>query len=180
MTSNRSGVIDRFEAAFGGLLSGLIYVVAVSIGLIAILIPLNLLIIKLHWGSMWWLHEAVEYALYAGVFLGAPWVLQQGAHVRVDVIIAALPARAAQWLERIVDGLGSVLCITLFVYGVRMAISEFQDGTLPDKDLRIPTGYMMVVFAVSFALLAIEFALRVRRSFANRADERAPAGKSGF
>ena len=55
---------------------------AVSIGLIAVLIPLNLLLIKMQWGSIWWLYEAVEYALYVGVFIGAPWVLRQGAHVR--------------------------------------------------------------------------------------------------
>ena len=175
-----SGAIDRFETVFATVLTGLIYLVAISIGLIAVLIPLNLLVIKMHWGSMWWLHESVEYALYVGVFLGAPWVLQQGAHVRVDVIIAALPARAAQWMERGVDVLGSALCIGLCVYGVRMAISEFQDGTLPDKDLRIPTGYMMVVFAVSFALLAIEFALRVRRSFATLADYRERATQTGL
>jgi len=43
-------------------------------------------------------------------------------------------------------------------------IWEFEDGTLPDKDLRIATGYMMAVFAFSFLLLAIEFLLRFRRS----------------
>ena len=154
--------------------------VAVSIGFIAVLIPLNLLLIKMQWGNMWWLHEAVEYALYVGVFLGAPWVLQQGAHVRVDVVIAAIPAKAAVWLERIVDVFGATLCVTLCVYGIRMAISEFEDGTLPDKDLRIPTGYMMVVFAVAFALLAVEFALRVRRSVTALNDERERAAQSGF
>jgi len=35
---------------------------------------------------------------------------------------------------------------------------------LPDKDLRIPTGYMMTIFSTSFFLLAIEFLLRFRRT----------------
>ena len=65
--------------------------VAVSIGLIAVLIPLNLFLVTLKWGSFPWLFEAVEYALYVGVFIGAPWVLRQGAHIRVDVVTAALP-----------------------------------------------------------------------------------------
>jgi len=62
------------------------------------------------------------------------------------------------------DFVGSMICIMLFVYGVRIMIWEFEDGTLPDKDLRIATGYMMAVFAFSFLLLAIEFLLRFRRS----------------
>ena len=43
-------------------------------------------------------------------------------------------------------------------------IWEFEDGTLPDKDLRIANGYMMAVFAFSFLLLAFEFLMRFRRS----------------
>ena len=71
------------------------------------------------------------------------------------------------------DTAGALLCLLLFYYGVRIAISEFEDGTLPDKDLRIPTGYMMVVFAVSFALLCVEFLLRAFRAAA-RTRRRAP------
>ena len=158
-----SPIAQLADRAYGRLLGILIALVAMSIALIATLIPANLLLVKMQWGNMWWLHEAVEYALYVGVFLGAPWVLRQGAHVRVDVLLSALSARAATRLERAMDGVGALLCLTLCYYGVRIAISEFEDGTLPDKDLRIPTGYMMVVFATSFGLLAIEFVLRAFR-----------------
>ena len=168
------------ERGYERLLQFLIGLVAVSIALIAILIPLNLLLIKLQWGNLWWLHEAVEYALYVGVFLGAPWVLRQGAHVRVDVLIANLPAKAGRHLERMVDGAGALLCAALFVYGVRIAISEFEDGTLPDKDLRIPTGYMMVVFATSFALLTIEFCLRAFRRPGKESLKSEPSHDGGF
>ncbi len=168
--------VEAFERAYSRLLLFLISLVAVSIGLIAVLIPLNLLLIKMQWGSIGWLHEAVEYTLYVGVFIGAPWVLQQGAHVRVDVVTSALPARLAVRLEQVMDGAGALLCLVLAFYGTRMAISEFIDGTLPDKDLRIPNWYMMVVFAGSFLLLAIEFLLRIRRAH----ERGAAATETGF
>ena len=152
--------MDAFARRFHQTLWVLAVLVALSIAAITVLIPLNLLLVKMQWGNLWWLHEAVEYLLYVGVFLCAPWVLSQGAHVRVDVLTSALPLRASIKLEQCVAALCATLCTVLCVYGVRMAISEFQDGTLPDKDLRIPTWYMMVVFALSFALLAIEFVLR--------------------
>ena len=157
-------VMDFFETWFNRSVFFLASMVAVSIGLIAVLIPLNLLLIKMNWGSIWWLYEAVEYALYIGVFLSAPWVLHKGAHVRVDVVTSSLPHSLSLHVEKIMDFVGSMICIMLFVYGVRIMIWEFEDGTLPDKDLRIATGYMMAVFAFSFLLLAIEFLLRFRRS----------------
>ena len=156
--------IDRFEAGFNRVVLYLAYLVALSIGLIAVLIPLNLFLIKTQLGSIWWLYEGVEYTLYFGVFIGAPWVLNQGGHVRVDVLTAALNTESAQRVERIMDFAGAVLCGLLCFYGSRVTLWEFQDGTLPDKDLRIPTGYMMAIFSTSFFLLAIEFLLRFRRA----------------
>ncbi len=170
--------LDAFEIGFNRVTHFLAVLVAISIGLIAVLIPVNLLLIKMQWSSLWWLYEAVEYTLYVGVFIGAPWVLHHGAHVRVDVLVTALPKNLAVQLERLVDIVGCVLCLVLFVYGARAALSEFEDGTLPDKDLRIANWYMLVVFAASFLLLAVEFLLRCRR--AGVEEEIDITEKSGF
>ena len=156
--------VDRFEAGFNRLTLYLAYLVALSIGLIAVLIPLNLFLIKTQLGSIWWLYEGVEYSLYFGVFIGAPWVLNQGAHVRVDVLTAGLSSETARKVERVMDIAGAALCALLCFYGSRVTIWEFLDGTMPDKDLRIPTGYMMIIFSASFFLLAVEFLLRFRRA----------------
>ena len=172
--------LDLFEAGFNRAMVFLAALVAVSIGLFAILIPLNLFLVRAQWGSMWWLYEAVEYALYFGVFIGAPWVLQQGAHVRVDVLASALSKENAARLENVLDLAGASLCLLLCFYGVRVTVSEFQDGTLPDKDLRIETWYMMAVFAISFFLLAIEFLLRLRRGREIVEREETAVAESGF
>ena len=154
--------LDLFETGFNRLTHGLAVLTAVSLGIVTVLIPLNLFLVKTQQGSLWWLFEGVEYALYFGVFLSAPWVLQQGAHVRVDVLVSNLPAHLADWLERFMDGAGFVLCVVLCVYGVRAALGEYQDGTLPDKDLRIANWIVLSAFATAFLMLAIEFLLRMR------------------
>lgn len=159
----RSG-IDLFEVAFNRLILSLAALSALSIGMYSVLIPVNMVMIKLSLGNMWWLYEVIEYALYIGAFLGAPWVLQQGAHVRVDILVMALPKAAGVKLERALDLFGAGLCLLLFVYGVRATVSEYQDGTIPDKVLQIKNWYMMSIFALSFLLLAIEFLLRLRRA----------------
>ena len=56
--------LDVVELWFNRLLKLLIGLVAISIALFAILIPVNLILIKTQIGSLSWLNEAVEYALY--------------------------------------------------------------------------------------------------------------------
>ncbi len=174
-----SDLFQRLDSGYGRLLDAFGALAAASIGLIAIGIPLNLVLIKMQWGSIWWMYEAVEYVLYASVFLSAPWVLRKGAHVRVDVLTGALPSSLAIRLEQVIDALGALLCVVLCVYGTRAAMLEFEDGTLPDKDLRIANWIMVGVFAVSFAMLAAEFLLRLGRAAEIIARERGPAD-SGF
>ena len=77
-------------------------------------------------------------------------------------------------------GLGLMLCLALCYYGIRAAVGEFQDATLPDKDLRIANWYMLAVFAGSFVLLAIEFAFRLRRARQIVAEAADAQSKSGF
>ena len=172
--------LDRIEAVFNRTIYLLIILVALSIGAFAVLIPLNLLLVKTGLGAIWWLSEGVEYTLYVGVFLGAPWVLQQGAHVRVDVLVTTLPTGAAATLERILDVLGASLSLILCYYGIRLAMSEYADGTYPDKDLSIANWIMMTVFAVAFFLLAIEFPFRFRRASEIVVEETLENKEAGF
>ena len=173
-------LFDKAEIGFNRLLELLIALVAISIGLFALLIPLNLLIVKTNIGSIWWLSEAIEYALYVGVFIGAPWVLQQGAHVRVDLFASALPKHVAVYLERLLDTLGVGLCLALCTYGIRATLWEFEDGTMPDKDLRIANWIMLAVFSISFLLMAMEFLFRIRRSGSSNSDVVGDSSSSAF
>ena len=68
----------------------------------------------------------------------------------------------------------------LCFYGLRAVISEYQDGTLPDKDLRIANWIVLSGFAGSFLLLAIEFLLRMRRERVLTTGKDAPVGDAGF
>lgn len=171
---------DRFEAGFHRLNTFMASLVAISIGFMALLIPLDLLIRSLKWGNMPWLYEGVEYALYFGIFLGAPWVLQQGAHVRVDVLMTVLPASVAARLEQVLDGVGALLCAVLCYYGIQSTILHFVEGTLPDKLLVIANWYLMAGFAAAFAMLTIEFILRARRVRTIEDEAEDPTAKAGF
>ena len=173
-----SSFLDRFEAVFERLNQGIAVVVALSIGAFAILVPLDLFLRKLGWTNLPWLNEGAEYGLYICVFMSSAWVLNKGAHVRVDIIIGALPTGVSLRLERLLDIAGAILCAILCYFGLSGVIAELSldAPTLPDKDLRIENWYMLLVFAISFALLAIEFLLRFRRAGKTGVVETSEAG----
>ncbi len=172
--------LDTFEYSFLKLTHFFAALVAVSIGLMAVLIPLNLFIIKAHIGSMWWLNGSIEYALYFGVFAGAPWVLQQGAHVRVDLMSSALSERASQTLDNFINLIGTMLCILLWIYGIRSGINEFINETMPDKDLRIANWIIVTFFSSSFLMLTVEFLLRFRKKRVLKFNEDHSSSEAGF
>lgn len=168
-------MVDIFEASFNRLLQLLASLVAVSIGLVTLLIPLNLFLLKFKLGSFSWLFSSVEYGLYFGVFAAAPWVLQQGAHVRVDLLSTNLTAVGAAHLNKFTNIFGAVVCMALVFYGSRSTLIEFIEQTMPDRDLQIANWIIILVFTVSFTLSAIEFLMRLRE---NRVLEIASVDKS--
>ena len=172
--------LNRFEFAFNRLCLIFAGGTAVTIALFAILIPLDLFIRSIGWGNMPWLHEGIEYTLYVGVFLGAPWVLQQGAHVRVDLFVAHLPKNLAVSAEIFLDFIGCIICVFLFYYGLQGSIEAYIDKSIPDKLLKIANWWMLLIFAVSFCLLAIEFLLRMRRAKTVLEKEKTNSTKAGF
>jgi TRAP-type transport system small permease protein len=157
-------LLKTFEALFKKLNAAIAGAVAVSIGLFTLLVPLDFILRKLRLGGLEWLNEGAEYFLFFGVFLSATWVLQKGAHVRVDIVISNLPARAAAWLERVMDLAGAALCAVMAYLGAKSTVTSFVLGTMPDKDLRIPNWIVLAVFCIAFILLTIEFLLRYLRA----------------
>lgn len=157
-------LIDRFEIFFEKFNLCVAVCVAGSIGVFAALVPFDFFSRKLGWRGLDWLNEGAEYGLYAGVFLSAAWVLYKGAHVRVDIILTALPARLSARVERAIDLFGALLCLGMAYFGAKGTLSSYVFGSLPDKDLQIPNWIVLAVFTASFIMLAIEFLFRYRRA----------------
>lgn len=152
--------IDRaFGVAYGlvGLLVGL------TVGGFALSISVDLALRLFGWGNLSGLNEIIEYLLFAGVFLGAPWVLRQGSHVRVDLLVGSLPAPLARGLERLLDLVGCAVCLVLVHYGWVSLDSAWMFQSMQHKYFAMPEWVLLSVFVACFTLLAIEFLFRLLR-----------------
>ena len=110
-----------------------------------------------------WSNEISELILYAMTLLAAPWLLREGRHIRVDVLLRALPKRWAYGCEWFADLAGIACCLWMLWYGAQAALRSFQNEAQSIKTLVMPEWWFMLPLPLGFLLLMIEFVLRLRR-----------------
>jgi TRAP-type C4-dicarboxylate transport system permease small subunit len=153
---------------------------AIVLGLLIALMCLDIAIRNFRIGSLPWLIELTEYALYAGTFLAAPWVLRLGSHVRVDAVLGALPKRFAVRLEQFVDLIGFAVALVLVWYGTLAVIDAWTTNLVARKTWNFDEWLLLLPIPISGLLLAIEFVLRIARVRGVVADSIDPAKRASL
>ena len=108
-------------------------------------------------------NEISEDILYLVTLLTAPALLRRGQHIRVDIVLQALPHRVGWLLEWIGDVIGLSCCLIFVWYGIRVTAASFFEGAVSIKTLVMPEWLLLVPMPVAFALLAVEFVFRMQR-----------------
>jgi TRAP-type C4-dicarboxylate transport system permease small subunit len=136
---------------------------ALVLGALIFLMCLDIAIRNFRIGSLPWLIELTEYAMYAGTFLAAPWVLRLGSHVRVDALLVSLPKRAAVVIEQLVDLIGLAVALVLVYFGALAVFDAWATNLVARKTWNFEEWLLLLPIPLSGALLAIEFILRIAR-----------------
>jgi TRAP-type C4-dicarboxylate transport system permease small subunit len=155
------------EARFGTLIEGLALLASLALlAMVAIIcadvLTRNVALPGLPRGIAW-SNEISELLLYLITLLAAPWLLREGRHIRVDIVLRVLPARVAYASEWLADVLGLAACLALVVYGSSAAWKSQQSAALSIKTLVMPEWWFLLPLPTCFALLAVEFVFRMLR-----------------
>ena len=134
---------------------------ALTIGVLALLVTFDVIARNAGLGSFPWVVEVSEYSLPLATFLAAPWLLYRNEHVRIDMLLTALPARIARQVDRAADLIGLAVCAVFVVYGIRVIADSAQLGSLVIKTLIFPEWWLFVPVPLCFGLLAVEFLRRM-------------------
>ena len=110
-----------------------------------------------------WADEVSEYMLYLITMLSAPWLLRQGRHIRIDIVLRAVPARIGWCCEWLADTLALVCCAVMVVYGLEAAYASYSSGMMTIKTLVTPEWWSLAPLPVTFLLLAVEVLFRMQR-----------------
>src|SRR5574341_2389986 len=103
--------MNRFESAYGRLLeilalAGCALILGMTLMICADVLLRNVRVVP-GLAGLEWANEISEAMLYLITLLTAPWLMRQGQHIRVDIILRAVPASVGWMFEWIVDVLRS-------------------------------------------------------------------------
>lgn len=155
--------MTRLSAAFGRLFDLLALVAAFLLLAMVCVVTGDILVRNFTRGAFVWANEISEYSLYAMTLLVAPWLLRQGRHVRLDLILASVPRRVAWHMEVVGDLVGFVSCVVLARYSADMTFDSWRLGSITIKNLVFPEWWLLVPLPLVLVLLAIEFMFRLHR-----------------
>jgi TRAP-type C4-dicarboxylate transport system permease small subunit len=157
----------RLDAAYGKLLEALALAACALVFGMTLMICADVLLrnVRIVPGlvGLEWSNEISEAMLYLITMLTAPWLLRKGQHVRVDIVLRAVPKRVGWVFEWIVDVLGLACCLVIAYYGARAALASFTAGSISIKTLVTPEWWLLSVLPVAFLALSLEMLFRMRR-----------------
>lgn len=153
----------RLSEWFGRLLDALVVAACLLLLAMTVMIGADVVSRNLGAGGVAVSNELSEDILYLMTLLVAPWLLRQGQHIRVDIVLRALPIRVAWLLEWIGDIVGFFCCLYFVWYGWLITIASYGAGSVNIKTLVTPEWWTLAPLPLGFALLAIEFMFRMHR-----------------
>jgi TRAP-type C4-dicarboxylate transport system permease small subunit len=176
-------VKDRASGAYGRLLAGLALVGCAILFAMMLLIVADVALRNIAVPGMprglAWSNEVSELMLYLLTMCVAPWLLRQGQHIRVDIVLQAIPKSTAWALEWVGDAIGLACCLFMTWYGTKAAWASYTGGALSIKTLVTPEWWSLAPLPLVFALLAIEMGFRMRRLFEGERGPRHDAVSAG-
>jgi TRAP-type C4-dicarboxylate transport system permease small subunit len=159
--------MERFEAAYGKLLEVFALVACVLVLGMTLMICADVLLRNVRVipgvAGLAWSNEISEAMLYLVTLLTAPWLLRRGQHIRVDVVLRAVPDRIGWIFEWIVDGLALACCLVIAYSSARAALASFKAGSVSIKTLVTPEWWLLSALPVAFVALSLEMLFRMRR-----------------
>ena len=159
--------MDQLEAAYGKLLEAFAFLACALVLGMTLMICADVLLrnVRVIPGmvGLEWSNEISEGMLYIITMLTAPWLLRRGQHIRVDIVLRAVPKKVGWVFEWLVDVLGLACCLAIAYYGARAALASFQAGSISIKTLVTPEWWLLSVLPVAFLALSLEMLFRMRR-----------------
>lgn len=107
--------------------------------------------------SIFWVQEAVEFSLVWLTFLGSAWVLKDGGHIKMDLLVSRLRYRNRKKLDGVVSFVGAVICLILVCYSAKVTWHHVKTGYKLMTFMAPPSAAIDFIVPVGFLLLSVQF-----------------------
>src|SRR5687768_7848672 len=135
--------MTRLSDAFAKLFYALAVLAALTLLAMVVMVSADIILRNLTRSGFPWANEVSEYGLYLMTLLTAPWLLRRGQHVRIDLVLTLVPARAAWLMEALSDVAGFAVCLIMMRYGIKMTVDSAMLGSITIKNLVFPEWWLL-------------------------------------
>jgi TRAP-type C4-dicarboxylate transport system permease small subunit len=104
-----------------------------------------------------WIVEVSEYSLLWITFLGAAWVLRQGGHVRVDILLHFLSPAALRRCGLFSAAAGALTTLVLLIFGADATWTAYVRGSYKPTGINIPSWIVLGSIPIGALLLFLRF-----------------------
>ena len=175
--------LDRLSALYGRLLEALAWLACLMVFAMVLVICADVLLRNValvpSMRGIDWSNDLTEAMLYLITMCAAPWLLRRGQHIRVDIVLRAIPKRLAWHCEWFADSAGLACCLVMVWYGAKMTLASHGSGAITVKTLVTPEWWLLAPLPIAFALLAAEMLFRMRRLLQGERGPREDAVSAG-
>ena len=110
--------------------------------------------------SLMWITEVTEIMLLYITFLGSAWVLREGGHVKVDIILSRLKPRIKAFLGIISSILGIFVSLILTGFGFKVALDCLHKSAYTPTAMEIPMALIIIIIPIGCLMLFLQFIRR--------------------
>ena len=155
--------MEKFWKIFDRTLTAMMAVSAALVILIAVAVTIDVLMRYIFAKTYAGLFEITEYSLLWITFLGAPWIMKNNGHVRVDLIVNKLPPHKRAWLTIIADFISIFLLITMTWYTAGLTLHDFRTSFRLSGILMAPKWPIEIIIPIGFFLLLLQVVRSTRQ-----------------
>ena len=140
-------------------------IAAVTFGLMSLLVSFDVIFRNLNLDIIPASVEISEYMLMIATFIAAPWVLYRNEHIRIDVLLNAIPKSVTFLLELVSNLIGFLVTAILTWQSIIVLTDYYSQGSVVFKELIFPEWWLTLPLLIGSVLLSLEFVRRTYLSF---------------
>ena len=146
----RKGIFDRILDSMG-FIAGLLLIAAL------VIVCLEICMRYFAKRPQVWSVEVCEYLLFSIAFFGAAWLLKEGGHVNIDLVLGHLNPKVQRFLQLFSAAAGVFISAVICVVGIVEARNCYMAGAVVTKTLTIPTYLFLILISLGYLALLGEF-----------------------
>jgi len=155
------GILKFLTFVFEGITTIFAVISALNILLLCVMVSITVVLRYFSGISVGTFTEIFEYLLFLSIIFGAPWVLKNGDHVSVDVLVDLFPQKVKNGVLFFTNLVGTLICAIFFYFGVQAVYESIERGTRLVRVVSIPQYIPILLITIMFALCTYHFFVKI-------------------